>query len=81
VVLNQRAGATLLLGINDKAEQARLLAHLIAHGLDINAPDARSSLTALQVAAASGRSDGVVLLLDHGARCAPPAGQGPLTRS
>ncbi|MBO9515361.1 MAG: ankyrin repeat domain-containing protein [Variovorax sp.] len=66
--LNQHAGASIVLGMDDEAEREKLLSHLIAAGVDINAQDERTSLTALHIAAAAGSPSGVALLLAHGAR-------------
>lgn len=65
--LNREAGASIVLDMKDKVEQERLLSHLIAAGMDINAQDEKTSLTVLHMAA-SGSPKDVALLLAHGAR-------------
>ena len=65
VELNQRAGAQIVLDMEDTAEQERLLSHLIAAGLNVNAQEEKYSLTALHLAR---DPKDVSLLLAHGAR-------------
>ncbi|MEJ8848668.1 hypothetical protein [Variovorax rhizosphaerae] len=75
--LNQTAGAMIIFDMKDKVEQERLLSHLIAAGLDINAPHALSPVkwTALHSAVIGSPWD-VALLLNHGARTDIKDGKG-----
>lgn len=67
--LNTIAGAAFAAELNDEADARRLLAHLLASGLDVNAraTNSPSGFTALHLAASGRKVHAVRLLIEFGA--------------